>query len=288
LEQAMKENSPSRTALGVAVCRAAHQVLDSPPVFSDPLVLRILGMDDAAASPSDPRVQRLAGVPPGLRAFLAARSRYAEDELARAVARGVRRYVVLGAGLDTFAYRNPYPADTLRVFEVDHPATQAFKRARLEQAGIPVPDTLTFAPVDFETRTLPEGLGQAGFDNRSPAFFSWLGVAYYLTEEAIDTTLGFVASLPVGSGIVFDYGVMPSLVNSAAREGLDALSDRVNAAGEPFRTFFDPAALTKDLTGMGFTDVRDLGPDEINARYFTGRADNLAVGGFARLMSARV
>jgi methyltransferase (TIGR00027 family) len=245
-------------------------------------------MENAAASPSDPRARRLIEVPPRLRAFLAVRSRYAEDELGQAVARGVRQYVVLGAGLDTFAYRNPYPADALRVFEVDHPATQSFKRARLEQAGIPIPDTLTFAPVDFETQTLPEGLGRAGFDNRSPAFFSWLGVTYYLTKEAVATTLRFVASLPKKSGIVFDYFILPSHVNPVVSMAYDALADRVASAGEPFRNSYDPSVLTKDLIDMGFTDVRDLGPDEINARYFTGRTDGLSVGGFARLMSARV
>jgi methyltransferase (TIGR00027 family) len=115
---------------------------------------------------------------------LAARSRYAEDELHTAIKRGIQQYVVLGAGLDTFAYRNPYPQDVLHVFEVDHPATQIWKRTRLEEAGITIPRTLTFTPVDFEIQTLEDGLRRAGFDTSKAAFFSWLGVTMYLTSSA--------------------------------------------------------------------------------------------------------
>src|SRR5262249_7097362 len=149
-----------------------------------------------------------------LRAFIAARSRYAEDELALAVKRGVRQYVILGAGLDTFAYRNPYPESALSVFEVDHPATQAWKRARLKEAGIPLPIDLTFAPVDFEEQTLAGGLRDAGYDPSLSAFFSWLGVTPYLTIEGMMATLRFIASAPIGSGGVFDYVTSPSLLTA--------------------------------------------------------------------------
>src|SRR5262249_39234406 len=137
-----------------------------------------------------------------LRAFVAARSRYAEDELSLAVERGARQYVILGAGLDTFAYRNPYPEGALRVFEVDYPATQVWKRARLKEVGIPLPRDLKFAPVDFEKRALsalPDGLREAGYDPNLGSFFSWLGVAPYLTVEGVMTTLRFIASAPKGS-----------------------------------------------------------------------------------------
>src|SRR5262249_28355367 len=174
---------------------------------------------------------------------IAARSRYAEDELALAVERGVRQYVILGAGLDTFAYRNPYPEGALRVFEVDYPATQAWKRALLEEVGIPLPVDLTFAPVDFEKRTLADGLRDAGFDPGLGAFFSWLGVTMYLTPEGLMTTFRLIASSPVGSEVVFDYAISPSLMSPAQRVIFDEMARRVAAAGEPWKTFFDPAEL---------------------------------------------
>ena len=194
----MEENRPSRTAFRVAVRRAAHQVLDDPVVFRDPVALRIIGPRHASQI-SDPQSGEAALSSPMLRAFLAARSRYAEEELDAAVGRGVGQYVVLGAGLDTFAYRCPYPENVLRVFEVDHPDTQAWKRELLEKAAIPVPQNLTFSPVDFETQTVEEGLREAGFDTGKSAFFSWLGVTQYLANDTVAAMLRFVASLPAAS-----------------------------------------------------------------------------------------
>jgi methyltransferase (TIGR00027 family) len=284
----MKEDCPSATALRVAIRRAAHQIMDDPKVFHDPLALRILGVENESAPQSDPKWSEQSPLSCGLRAFLAARSRYAEDELHTAIKRGVHQYVVLGAGLDTFAYRHQYPEDVLHVFEVDHPATQIWKRTRLEEAGIPIPRTLTFAPVDFETQTLEEGLRQAGFDTTPSTFFSWLGVTQYLTSSAVTATLRFVASMPAGSGIVFDYTLLPSLLNPTARLAFDRLAHRVALAGEPFQTFFDPSLLKSSLRSMGFGQIEDLGPGEMNARYFQGRSDKLRIGGFTHLMNARV
>src|SRR5580700_6523867 len=156
----MQEGKFSRTAQRVAIRRAAHQLLDEPKVLDDPLALRIIGTEAAAALRSDPKEDHVFAR--AFRAFMAARSRYAEDELARAVEVGVTQYVILGAGLDTFAYRNPHPG--LRVFEIDHPATQTWKREQLQSAGIAVPVGLTFVPVDFEGQTLADGLGRAGLD----------------------------------------------------------------------------------------------------------------------------
>lgn len=222
------------------------------------------------------------------RASLAARSRYAEDELHIAVKRGIHQYVVLGAGLDTFAYRNPYPEDVLHVFEVDHAATQIWKRARLKEAGIPNPQSLTFSPVDFESETLEKGLQQAGFDTSKCTFFSWLGVTPYLTNSAVIATLRFVASMPVGSGIVFDYMILPSLLSPTARLAFDRLAHRVASAGEPFQTFFDPSSLRSSLRAMGFVQIEDIEPEEMNARYFRERTDKLRVGNLANVMNARV
>jgi methyltransferase (TIGR00027 family) len=218
---------------------------------------------------------------------MAARSRFAEDELARAVAHGVRQYVVLGAGLDTFAYRNPHSG--LRVFEVDHPATQAWKRERLEAAGIAIPTSLTFAPIDFERRTLADGLGQSGFNGSAAAFFSWLGVTPYLTREACMVTLSFIAKMPAGSGVVFDFAVDPALLNAGQRQALEALSQRVARYGEPFQLFFDPEKLQDELKGMGFRRTEFLQGKELNARYFKDRKDGLLVrGSIGHLMAAWV
>jgi methyltransferase (TIGR00027 family) len=164
----MQEGKFSKTAQRVAIRRAAHQVLDHPRVLDDPLALRIIGVEAARELRSDPRENHKFSR--AFRAFMAARSRYAEDELAQAVECGVSQYVILGAGLDTFAYRNPHAS--LHVFEVDHPATQGWKRDQLREAGIPIPQSLTFVPIDFEHQTLESALMNAGLDCASPAFFS--------------------------------------------------------------------------------------------------------------------
>jgi methyltransferase (TIGR00027 family) len=271
---------PSRTAQRVAMRRAAHQALDSPKVFEDPLAIAIAG-PDAAQEPQSSFSR-------ALRAFIAARSRFAEDRLAAAVQRGVRQYVVLGAGLDTFAYRNPLRSSGLHVFEVDHPATQKWKRARLNEAGIAIPEELTFAAVDFETQHLDARLQKAGFQQQQPAFFSWLGVTPYLSRPAFDSTVQFIAGLPSGSGVAFDYAVERSLLSPLQQLALDALAERVARAGEPFQLFFDPEALLSDLARLGFGHIEDLDGGQINAQYFAGRADGLAVSGGGHLLSCQV
>ncbi len=284
----MKENQPSITAQRVALRRASHQLLDDPRVFEDPVALRIIGRDSAAALQADP--SQFEGTPLSsyLRAFMAARSRLAEDELAYGVQHGVRQYVILGAGLDTFAYRNPYPQGVLRVFEVDHPATQTWKKERLEEIGITLPSDLTFAPIDFEAQTLAEGLHCAGYDPDQGTFFSWLGVTPYLTTEAVMATLRFIASAPAESGVVFDYAISPSLLSPAQRLVFEALAQRVASAGEPWQAFFDPGLLTGDLRALGFGTVEDQGPEEINAQYFKDRLDGLRVGTLSHLIKAWV
>jgi methyltransferase (TIGR00027 family) len=220
-----------------------------------------------------------------LRAFMAVRSRFAEDRLAEAVERGVRQYVVLGAGLDTFAYRNPF---AIRVFEVDHPATQHWKRQLLEEAEIAAPDTATFVAVDFERDQVAMRLADAGFDLREPAFFSWLGVTPYLTREAFDETLGFLRSIARESGIAFDWCVEPSMLSDTERMAVEALAARVAAAGEPFRLFFRPEDLDASLRAAGFDSIETLGRDEINARYFGDRSDGLHVPGAAGRLTCAI
>jgi methyltransferase (TIGR00027 family) len=281
----MQEGKFSKTAHRVAIRRAAHQLLDHPRVLDDPLALSIIGSEAAEALRSNPKEGH--AFSRAFRAFMAARSRYAEDELAHAVGHGVAQYVVLGAGLDTFAYRNPYPG--LWVFEVDHPATQAWKCEQLRAAGIPIPPSLTFVPIDFEQQTLADGLERSGFNTDAAAFFSWLGVTPYLTREACMTTLSFIARMPAGSGVVFDFAVDRKLLNVGQRMALAALSRRVARYGEPFQLFFDPAKLQDELKSLGFHRTQLLQREQINARYFKDRDDALCVrGGLGHLMGAWV
>ncbi len=281
----MQKGTFSRTAQRVAIRRAAHQLLDEPTVLHDPLALQIIGSEAAEALRSNPKEHH--AFSRAFRAFMAARSRYAEDELACAFAQGVRQYVVLGAGLDTFAYRNPHPG--LRVFEVDHSATQAWKREQLQAANIAIPESLTFVTIDFDRQTLADGLGHPGFNASAPAFFSWLGVTPYLSREACMRTLSFIAKMPAGSGVVFDFVVDRRLLNPGQRMALDALSKRVAHYGEPFQLFFDPAKLQDELKSLGFHRTDFLQGRELNARYFKDRTDGLLVrGGVGHLMGAWV
>ncbi len=282
MERRLDEGKPSATAWGVAVRRAAHQLIDHPRVFDDPLAVTIVG--DARVRAGLARERTPWGR--ALRAHVCARSRFAEDRLTEARARGVRQYVVLGAGLDTYGCRNPRAE--LDVFEVDHPATQAWKRKLLAAAGVDPPSTLTFAPVDFETQNLDEGLAAAGFAFDQPTMVSWLGVIMYLTEDAAFQTLGQVAAWPAGTEIVFDFPVTADLLSVPARLAARLLARRVAAAGEPFRAAYAPEDLKRRLLQTGFSRVDILGPDELNARYFSGRGDGLRLHGSGRLACARV
>jgi methyltransferase (TIGR00027 family) len=203
--------------------------------------------------------------------FIAVRTRFAEDALAAAVDRGVRQLVVLGAGLDTYAYRGAL-RDRVRVFEVDHPATQIWKRQRLAEAAIPLPACLTFAPIDFERETLAGGLEAAGFDPAQPTFFTWLGVVPYLTKEAVWATLGFIASLPNGAHVVFDYSDPPATFSPELRASHDKRAAHVAELGEPWINYFEPDELRAKLMALGFSAVEDLGPPQIAGRYFPNRA----------------
>jgi methyltransferase (TIGR00027 family) len=282
----MTAEAPSVTAQRVALRRATHQLLDNPRVFEDPLAIAVIG--DEAAEKLKLGLERLETASSRqIRAFMAARSRYAEDELTAAIERGATQYVVLGAGLDTYAYRNAY--SQLRVFEVDHPATQAWKRTRLDAAKIATPSSLTFVPTDFEEQTLGSALQSSGFQSDEVSFFSWLGVTPYRTAEGAMATLAFIGSMPVGSGVVFDYAVECSSLGFAEEIAMDALASRVARAGEPFRLFIDPLALAGMLRAAGFHMIEDLGPAAIDEMYFDGRADGLRISaGLAHLVNARV
>ena len=284
----MQKNRRVWAAQRGAIKRAEHQLLDHPRVLDDPLALRIIGKDSDSIMQAELLQSESSPLSPCLRATTVVRSRYVEDKLAIGIRRGILQYVILGAGLDTFAYRNPYPKGLLHVFEVDHPMTQAWKRDRLQEVGITPPSDLTFAPVDFETQTLMEGLREAGYDQTKCTFFSMLGVTPYLTIESVMTTLRLIAVAPEGSEIVFDYLISPSLLTSDQRSFFEAFAHKVASAGEPWQTSFDPGLLKRDLRVMGFGYVEDKGPEEINEIYFKNRKDGLRTWSLTNVMSARV
>jgi methyltransferase (TIGR00027 family) len=279
----MQTGRASRTALGVANRRAVHQLLDRPPVLNDPIAVRILGPQFEIDHERQKHPAARA-----FRAFMAARSRYVEDNLATAVESGVTQYVVLGAGLDTFAYRNPFPQ--LRVFEVDFPATQEWKRGLLQAANIPEPANLTYVPLDFEHRTLNEGLTEAGLNAKLPAFFGWLGVVPYLTLPAFRSTIDLVAAMPAGSGISFDYALSAEDLSPARQKQREALAARVATVGEPFKLFFRSEQLENELRSAGFQRIEQLDTQDVNQRYFANRRDGLALPeeGLGKLAAAWV
>jgi methyltransferase (TIGR00027 family) len=278
----MQAGEPSHTARGAAAYRAIHQTLEGGVIFSDPFAARILDdetrarLDETAADPSL-RPMRL---------FIAARSRFSEDTLAAGVVRGVRQVVVLGAGLDTFSLRNPYADLGVRVFEVDYPATQQWKRERLNEAGLAIPGSLTFAPVDFERQSLADGLKAAGFDADRPAFFQWLGVVPYLTREAVSATLGFIARVPE-SEVVFDYAEPFESYPAGRREHVMAVAARTASLGEPWLSLFDPCELSEMLGGIGFGEIEDLGLAELTDRFYGALKQDIAIGAGPHVLRAR-
>lgn len=268
--------------------RAAHQIHDEPPlVFADALAVRVLPAKARLELERTPAASRKP-FSAALRAFMVSRARFAEDVLAEGVrSRGVRQAVVLGAGLDTFAYRNPYPE--LRVFEVDHPATQRWKRALLTTASIPVPDSVRFVAVDFERQSLRQQLLRAGFDPSLPTATAWLGVVPYLTPEAFAATARVLGRFAEGSTVVFDYSLPREALPPTEQLMLDSLSARVAQAGEPFQLFFTPQSVAEELPRYGLSVVEDLDPPTIRERYLSGRKDGLTLyGSAAHLCQAHV
>jgi methyltransferase (TIGR00027 family) len=258
----MKPNEPSRTALMIARQRAAHQVLDHGSILNDPFAMKILHEDEkdvfqfASAHP-------LASIG---RLLTTARSRIAEDALSGALEGGTRQVVILGAGLDTFALRNPHGALQIRIYEVDHPATQAGKRERLAEAQIAPPPWLIFVPVDFEHDDLAEKLAAAGFQRSSPAFFTWLGVVPYLTEEAVGGTLDYISSIP-NSEVVFDYMEPPEASSKEVRQLITERTEQLEKMDERWLRRFDPAGMAAFLRAHGFSAVEDIDFHEIAYRF---------------------
>lgn len=288
-ETAMPEARPSSTAIGAAMMRGAHLLLDECPwLLEDPLALSLSGLQDEAAlraamarmqaefaQRSDETFANL--ILRDLRATILLRNRYAEDQLERAMARGLRQYVMLGAGLDSFALRRPDLAARLEIFELDLPATQDWKRQRLQQLALPLPPTLHFVPADFERQTPLQALAGSHFRSSEPAFFSWLGVTSYLGEEAVYATLRSLSVAAPGSAVAFSYGLCEGRVSEQGRRIGAVLKAGVAARNEPAaNNGFDPAELEQRLRSMGYALVEHLDVAAAQQRYFHQRQDGLA------------
>jgi methyltransferase (TIGR00027 family) len=266
----MSDYKASNTALGTAYLRAAHQLLEAKPLlFDDPVALPLLGpkaiklIQDAAVNYRTPEML-------ALRAHVVLRSRFTEDRLAAAVSRGITQYVILGAGFDTFALRQPAWAKNIKIIDVDHAGTQTMKCSYIATAGLAMPENIVFADIDFEHESLLDGLLRYGVSMKEPTFFSWLGVTMYLKEDAIDAVLWSVAMFPAGSEIVLTFVQPPG-------DSPSPLSQRVANLGEPFVSYFEPDALEAKLLGAGFSKVEFLTPAEAEARYFRQRLKDLPV-----------
>jgi methyltransferase (TIGR00027 family) len=249
--------------------------LDAPPrVLEDPLAVSVLGEGASDRIRNDQARYRSPGAL-ALRAHVVLRTRFAEDRLAEAVNRGVVQYVLLGAGLDTFAFRQPPWARSLRIVEIDHPNTQRFKLSMLSKAQIEVPANVSFAAIDFDRESLLEGLSRGRFLPNQPAFFSWLGVMMYLSEGAIDRTLQSMGAFAAGSEVVLSY-LEPRDERPAPGAPASAeLASRVAAAGEPFVSYLDAESVQAKLRQAGFATVRFLTPDEAKALYFSPGSPDL-------------
>jgi methyltransferase (TIGR00027 family) len=277
---------PSRTAMMVATIRGLHRLEAAPPwVFDDFLALVLVG-----PAWRDFRAELLAALSEPLlwpcSATTLARARWTEDRLA---AGPFDQYVLLGAGLDSFAWRRPdVLAAGLRVFEVDHPASQAWKLRRVDELGLPSSDRHVFVPVDFEDETFAVGLDRAGFDWSAPALFSWLGVIPYLTVEAIEATLRTIAKGAPGSEIALSYLVDPSLMEDVGRALLDRFGGLAASVGEPFQTLLTTKEAEALVRRCGLEVVDHPTCADIDARYFTGRPDDLAAVTFEQFLAASV
>lgn len=267
-----RSKSSSTTAVLVAVIRAVHLRFHETHIFEDSYALQMLPpFWHAVASHRFLKWlvgDVILGVYRPVYPAVVLRARYTEDQLLKAMDEGVNQYVILGAGFDTFTLRHQNIADRLQVFEVDHPATQEVKRQRMLKANGSLPSNLTFVPVDFETDQLDEELSKAGFDSQTPAFFSWLGVTYYLTQEAIRDTLERVASMSApGTRLVFDFKIAKHMMSPDWSTLAEKMEGFVARRGEPMLSDFTPQSLNDLMSRYGYTEVEMMPPEEQRERY---------------------
>lgn len=298
-------SNASRTALATSLMRALHTRGDPAPLLDDPWGDRLVpetvraSLRERAMARLDPTARTAASPDKVLDAAMRAnaayadvvlRSRYTEDALKAAVARGITQYVIVGAGFDSFLCRRPAWAEGLHIYEVDHPATQELKRERLRQCGIAESDTVHFVAADLSEETLQSALARSSFQPTQPTFFSWLGVTVYLTREANLATLRAIASCaPAGSELVFTYLDEAVLQpGHAGTEAFNTMRSHVSSVGEAFLSGFDPATLEALLLETGLQLTEDLGGDQAVARYDAAGVNGLRWAGAGHIAHAHV
>jgi methyltransferase (TIGR00027 family) len=264
---------PDSTAVRVALWRALHVEIDAPPpVFDDVIGLQLAAPDDGWRERGDMHPEGTSK----FRASIVARARFVEDLVVERAGRDVSQYVILGAGLDTFAQRRHEVASQLRVFEVDQPATQAWKRQRLIKLGFGIPEWLLQVPVDFGAdESWWDRLVAAGFDAARPSIVASTGVSLYLTRDANAATLRQIATLAPGSTLALSFLLPPALLDAEDRAALEAAARGAKASGTPFVSFFAPEEMLAMAREAGFRDARHVSAAELNERYFDGRSDGL-------------
>jgi methyltransferase (TIGR00027 family) len=284
----MAEKQTSSTAIFTTMLRAVHQTTDSEPkILIDPVSVILAKQFEGSAAWA-----AFGTLPQPLlrmtRAALVLRNRFAEDVLQEVVSDGKGQYVILGAGFDTFAYRQPPWAQKLPIFEVDHPVTQESKRTVLTDAKISIPENLHFCPIDFQQTSLQGALAETPFELDVPSVFSWLGVTQYITQTAIQSTLEFIHSLPRSSTVVFSFLPTDKVLGEEDRHVLAEIDRLATARGEPFVSRFDPEDLQQLLRDIGFESIYHLLPEVTQERYFMDRADGLTAVKGEQLMRATV
>jgi methyltransferase (TIGR00027 family) len=265
--------APDHTAVRVALWRAMHVQVDaSPHVLVDEIGLQLVAPDESWRQRPDMHPEGTRGY----RASIVGRARLIEDLVLEQIQKGISQYVILGAGLDTFAQRKLDFASNLRVFEVDKPETQEWKRQRLTELGLGISNNLQFVPVDFEAgESWREKLAMNGFNASQPAVIASTGVSMYLTQEANKATLRQIAALAPGSMLAMTFLLPLDLVDAAERSQHEMVYDRGRAAGTPFVSFFRPAEILALAREAGFREVRHISRSDIIQRYFAGRSDGL-------------
>jgi methyltransferase (TIGR00027 family) len=283
----VEQKGPSRTAITTASHRAAHLLLDDDPkILADPFARALAGFASDAEMLDALSAELLEF--PHLRVVCTLRNRYAEDELAEAIAHGIDQYIILGAGLDSFAYRRPDLMASLDVFEIDHATSQAWKRARVAELGIAAPARLHHVAIDFERQTLAEGLAESAVDLGKPAFLAWLGVTQYLTRNAVLRTLRDVAATTAsGSELVVQFLVPPATMATGELAPITGQAERARILGEPWLSFFEPAEMERHCLDAGFAEIELFGSKEATERYFRGRSDGLSPPGHFCMIKAR-
>jgi methyltransferase (TIGR00027 family) len=304
----MEDSKVKRTALMSSYLRSHHSLHANPKIFDDFISPRLLTEEDQSAFDRG-MVRALTAIDPERAALTTksedaisymvqyffptslflSRARYAEDKLQAAINQGVKQYIILGAGMDTFAQRNPGLIEQIHIYETDHPETQQFKRSRLKDLGWEQPSNLHFVPVDFTKHNLEAALLDASFDPKLPSFFSWLGVIHYLPRQDVFSTFRTIANIaPSGTSIIFDYWHLDAFIPDTAAKRVNVMQGMLRQAGEPMLTGFDPHSVGDELENVGIDMQEQLSPIEIQSRYFQGRNDDYYAYEHAYFVDGRV